>query len=417
MKHLIFFVAINFAIVFFIITSILGVNYLGAGESSLYTMSCVGVNLLAILAFMHGFVFKKIKIMSEILIMALFQFLLFLIYQVESPDNEYAANSIFIIYAFSAPACYIAYYVAKTKSFCKMIKWLDIFMILLTIGVAINLPTILSYKAFGDVETTTEVININYQSAAYYLGVAYSINLLFLLNGSVVNNVRFKFTQYKIYETVSVVLLALQVVMCLMTGGRGGFVLIVVSTLVMIMLFGTNGLKKIVGPFMLINLIGLVAVFIMKPDIIHNIGDVLADSTSRTFAYITDGGINLKEGSSGRDEIYTKALSNIQERPFFGYGMFKYMDTSLLSYYPHNFFLEILLQGGFVYLMLVASFLTYLFLKLRIMLQRSTETVFLLPFVLYVSTILMFSGSYMTTSLFWFILMYIYCYNLNNNIK
>jgi O-antigen ligase len=127
-----------------------------------------------------------------------------------------------------------------------------------------------------------------------------------------------------------------------------------------------------------------------------------------------DIGIDLGNGinwekTSGRDQVYSSAISFIKERPILGYGIFSYWRVMPN---PHNLFLEILLSGGIVYFFMFFSLLGRLFIKLSKMIRYDCRNKFWLVIYMYPFIMLMFSGSYLTSSMFWFVGMLVATYRM-----
>ena len=110
-------------------------------------------------------------------------------------------------------------------------------------------------------------------------------------------------------------------------------------------------------------------------------------------------------------------LTLISRSPIFGYGVFGMWRYSAL---PHNFFLEILIQGGTVYFSFILIFLTYVFIKLYKITRIDPSFKLISILGLYPLVFLMFSGSYMSNSIFWFCISFVISYSsqsLNQGIK
>ena len=104
----------------------------------------------------------------------------------------------------------------------------------------------------------------------------------------------------------------------------------------------------------------------------------------------------------------------IKDKPIIGNGIFSYYDKFPVNNYAHNLILEVLVQGGIIYLIVFASFLTFLggkSNKIRKQNKRLFNIVFIL--VVYQFGELMVSGTYVKTGLFWLIISYITFYKTN----
>ena len=133
---------------------------------------------------------------------------------------------------------------------------------------------------------------------------------------------------------------------------------------------------------------------------------LLDNNFERITSLFDHGGINTS-ASSGRDEIWKDAWVLISERPILGYGLFSYLSH---INWPHNIFLEVLLQGGFVLFLVLITILLLSLGKYSRMIRKDKSQMWLVPLIIYVFTQLLFSGSYMFETYFWFSLSYIYNY-------
>ena len=413
MKYLILLASTIFPMLFFSFTSLVGVEFGGSDESPLYMIACVAVNLLVVGIVLKGFVYKQLRITGKLLLIVLVQMLLPILFLLDNPQMSYVQRSILFIFAFSAPVCYVGYYMGQTDSWGKALKWLDVLMLLITTSLAASIQSILVARAYAEVAGEVAVTNINYQAASYYAAFSYALNLILLTCGHLIKD-RFKIFQNKHYPILSVLLLFVQIILCLMSGGRGGFVLIVTSSFATWLICEKGIFRKILSKLLIIGLIGLTALISYKPSLINSVLEVLEKSTKRTFAYISSDGIDMNE-TSGRGEIYENFIAGILDSPIWGYGLFGYNDVMSYNGYPHNIFIEILAQGGFLYLFLFLGIVAFQFAKYKRMIKYDKSNIFLIPFICYAGTMLMFSGSYMTMGLFWFLLVYIYTYRFKVN--
>lgn len=117
--------------------------------------------------------------------------------------------------------------------------------------------------------------------------------------------------------------------------------------------------------------------------------------------------------SSGRDIITSTAINAIKGSPILGYGICA--DRWICkSAYAHNFFLEILIDfGPLIGSILLIIFLFYL-LK-GFILTRNSERIFLLLLCCTGFIPILFSGSYLTSKLTFFLIGYIIHINSNNH--
>lgn len=237
------------------------------------------------------------------------------------------------------PAVFIAIDVATENSLDQMYKWLDVLALLITLGMVPSLMTM-------EIGVRMNMAGDGYQTVSYMGAFAVGILLYGIL--SPYQNLRFKIFQLKSYKILSIVFILINVAAVFISGGRGGALLLILNAL--ICMFAFNGSKKAVIKNVLLSTIALtVFVFIYGRFLnAYGLGDFFEIGIERTFSYISGGSIDMSE-TSERDIVYKLAIENINNHPIMGQGIFRTM--SMYGGYPHNFFLEILVDGGMVYLL------------------------------------------------------------------
>lgn len=381
-RYVIFIITIYISTLYFSYMALQGSNFSNEISTDSYKSLTLVFDVLAIglsFIFFGGSNEKKwVPIIIPLLLIPLYYF--------EDGNTTWMFNS-FI--AFSLPCSFIGASMGNEKSLKEFSKWLEFVMLFVTIAIAIALPYVL-FSRTRDFE---------YQTYSYYCGFAYSINLFFLLNGK--SYERFKWFNNKLYDILSSVLLVIQAACCLMAGGRGGFVLVVLSTIVFLLLS-----KKVRVGYALV-LGGLIfTVIILLP---QEFLDSVSLGSERTFSFLQGGKVDLS-AASDRDEVYNKAIGLIWDRPVLGYGIFGYALYNKAT--PHNIFLEVMLQGGLVYSLFFWLFVLYIAKKLKIMIKRDSSNKLLIAMGIWPFTELLFSSSYMMFGLFWFLIAYVFVYDL-----
>jgi O-antigen ligase len=213
------------------------------------------------------------------------------------------------------------------------------------------------------------------------------------------------------YQFISPFVIVLLIFCVIIPGGRGAFVLMVLYILLwyLFWIIGNKHSRRFY--------IGLILALFILPFVLYGIYFIIQINEqmfvgfNRAVSFIDfkQGGFNLAEGSSGREVIYNQAIELIGKKPITGYGLFEYMySLTTVNQYPHNFFLELLLQGGVFYCVTMVVFLSSLFLKFIKLLKRDSQFLILLFIFAYPMTNLIFSGSYLDTPLFWYCIMIIF---------
>lgn len=370
-----------------------GINHESGSTSYLIFMATLFV-LSMIFIFNDVFVLRKKVNKLTYIVPILFTFAYFYDISYEERILEWTTKTYYFFIFFSLPAMFIGSIMAKNEEVEKFYKNLDLLMVILAIGMIVALPKMLLLGTF-----LKDYNSVSYQS---------SLAFLYLLYGIISNKQeRYKIFKTSIFKYISIVLCCLLVLCALSSGGRGGvvYLFITISAFGFLFMKRDNMIKII---FFVIPLVLGLAYFISA--LVEDCGykSVLDKGVNRAFSYISSNGIDMSE-TSERDISYELAIKNINANPISGYGVFH----TIGEYgYPHNILLEILEQGGVLY-MLVCFFFIYISIKKCIViLKNDKEQIFLLPLFLFPATMLLFSSSYLITGTFWFSLFYLHNYRL-----
>lgn len=299
---------------------------------------------------------------------------------------------------FVVPAVCIALNMNQQTGLAEIMKWLDLFLPFIAVSFVFMIRNIM----FNVVEGVTTYD----QSASYFAATCFFIDFYQLRYNNLYP--KFSFLDNRWYRILKISLLPYFIVITFFSGGRGAAVSIFVCLLVNIDLIRKIPLKYwLKGLVIIIALLLVVMIGLSK--LSADYADLFEQNYERISALIEGGNIDTS-ASSGRDNIWRDAFNIWSASPLLGYGLFSYMDIYIR---PHNVFLEIMLQGGLVLLTIFLYFLLRAFLKYRKMKKQDKGQVFLMPFILYSSTMLLVSGSYWFEPFFWFSFTYIYNYQLN----
>jgi O-antigen ligase len=402
MKRLIFISALITPLLFFSILSVLGLEYRGKEESSSYIIFCFSLAVLSLILFLLDYLFeRRFTLNLSGLFFIFLPVIITSFFLAERPSSLEGKRAFYFYLLFSLPSSYAGIYIARRYWLSSLAKWFEIAMIIFTTAIISSLII-----PFSKGTIFTSFAGDTYQGASYTSAFTYSLNLYFILFGN--RHKLFKFHYFKSYQIMTYLLLIVQVMGVLISGGRGGFVLIVIST-ILLMWFKNKDHNNKNKALLLILIFSFITGSVLLPRLMHD--DLFLNSTGRVFSYITNSGIDMTQ-TSDRDVVYKDAINLIKERPLTGYGFFGYYDY---TFFPHNLFLEILLNWGILFL-LFACLIGFVFLrKLRTIIKYDPSNLFILAIFIYPFTMLMFSGTYMSTSLFWFVFSYVFVYEIELN--
>jgi len=356
---------------------------------------------MTITIFLYDLMFQGNKLSKKNILLILLIIGIFVKFFIEAIMNKITPMMVnrFIYYMmWGGTATLMGLYLSKNNRYKNIINFLDILLILINIALVRSV----SYSLINN--TRVSLGGATYQNAGYVFALGFGINLFYLMYGHKYN--RFSFTKTIAYKLFSSSFLLVQLYGVIATGARGAMLLVIFYIIVILFLSLKN--LKTIAKLSLLILAFSFFIYISWP-VISEV-PLVSNSWNRAFAYIGVDGIDWG-GTSGRDAVYNKALETIAVKPISGYGLFSYFN---FTSFPHNIFLEVLLQGGIifltVFLIILISILYKFYRIIRInKLFLIYTIIFSYPFIM-----LMFSGSYISNGLFWFMMSYIYSIDLKN---
>ena len=389
--------------IFFIIASIIGYKYSGIESSKTYVIYVIVVAILNLYLFVKYLFIGNSKIKYRELLIVFFPLIIFSFYIVTGNINNVfnpVAKTYFTYFLlWTVPVIYAGLYVNRANLLNGMVKYFEILMWVLTISVITT-----SIIPFVKGSHFISMGGASYQTASYLSAFAYGLNLYFIIFGK--NHERFNFSKYRSYNWLCFMFLIIQLLGIFLSGGRGGIVLFAVYSLYMCLSVLKSKPPKEIVKFSFIVVAFIIITLIVLPNLLEN--DTFRGSFNRTIQFISlDSGVNWK-GTSGRDIIYENTIDLIKQSPILGYGLYGFWDV---SGYPHNIILEVLLNGGIIYLVFFIWVAIMFFKKLFLMIKFDEQKRVLLILLIYPLTMLMFSGTYMITTELWFVLAFVFSYN------
>lgn len=301
--------------------------------------------------------------------------------------DDFIGRVVSLMLGFSFASIFCALYIAA-KGIRKFAKWIDPYTVVN--GIA-SLGAVINIVGGGTIDFGGSA----YQDMAYITAYAFGLNLCMILFGNKFD--RFSIFRNEVYTKVCYVILVIQLLACILSGGRGGLIVIIVSSV--LMLYFSRRIKK-VAAFLVLFLALAYMLTIFYGD--SGLAAQLERGLNRIFSYISEDGINLGK-ASGRDISYSNAIDHIQAHHFCGGGLLK--SDYDVGGYPHNMFLEMLMQGGILYLVVWLVVFVKESMKIKWLASFKSEYL-LIPTLCFSMLYLMFSGTYLYNGEFWFCLVY-----------
>ena len=381
-------------ILFFSLFAVLGLTYQGSAESSIYTLYLATSSFLAYLLFFWELI--ELRTFKPVLVTIFTVPIIFLIFVFVAPKHSFVQSQTNLFFVLVMPSSFVGYIAARTNKLDLINKGFIFTAFIVFLGVLRTFPKLIGSSV---IDLMDFFGGGQYQAFSYFSAFSFLTFLRHYLNQS-----GLKLWQNYKYGFIFIVLF----IGVVFSGGRGGLIVVLVGLIVFII--RKKGFLSFMKYLFFISIFLLaLSLFIIKSDFFFS--DRLIDSFDRLFSFISINGIEM-EGTSGRNDFYNIAIINISKSLYFGYGFFGLVGT-LGEYYPHNLFLEILLQGGLIYFVIFNAILISFFLKLyRLVKLKNGQDIILIP-TIYSFVMLMFSSSYLQEPFFWFSLTYVFSYKYN----
>lgn len=396
LSSLIYVIVLNGPLFYFSICALLGIRFdTEEGAGIIYKIYMVS------LLFLGGFMWIRRAFLGGV---KFFPLLILMFYAIVGVWQGYMYHRLFLqMICFSIPATCVALSIKNRDELAEIMKYMDLFLPIFAFAFVYMIKDIYL--------SSLEGLGSYNQNASYMIAYCFLIDIFLLLYSD--NYPKFKLLDNKWYTAFKVALLPYFVVLAFFGGGRGAFITIIVGFLFVITRIKNRiSFKKIIIVFLGLLLLVFLVIFVLSR-LSSDYLELLNHNYNRITALVADGSIDTS-ASSGRDEIWKRARMLILDKPLLGYGLFSYL---AVSNWPHNIFLEVLLQGGMFLFIILIIILLLSFSKYHRMLKYNQDQIWLVPLMIYAFTELLFSGSYIFQPYFWFSISYIYNYNIKKSVN
>lgn len=374
----------------FLLFSIIGINYNpeeGTGLVAWLNVSfagiCVGWVCLQGLA---KKAYKTVQWPFVVILLVIFSFIAESLVSEEVTMTSIAGRQFLFFGAHAVPATLLATHIYRHNRFDLIARNAEIIMLICTLALVLNVPAMMSENSFQKIGGGG-----GHQDISYTAAFCFAINLTNILSKNTMY--RYRIFLSKVFRVIYFSLLPIQAIICILGGGRGGGLLLVLSFLCIIYIYSSHNFGKTLR-FSALLIIAFVCII--------GFTDIFSSGLGRTSDYLQGGTIDLTVNQSDIERTALREASYviIGDSPIIGHGLWNGLIVA--GYYMHNVFLDVLIAGGVIYLLFFLLIMKTVYKTTYRILRADNSMCMLLPFILYPSTILLFSGFYLTNSLFWF---------------
>ena len=376
-----------FNLLYMCVATILGLRH----SSTVYIAYSMSVAIIAITRFVfhwaRGMRLQLVALLGLVLV-AIFSVVALNAYF--NSGNYYSSRNASFFLMFALPA-YVMGCCCDERLAEEMMRYFDLVMIILLVAAVLYITRGVSLRV--------DESGMNYQNASYAAALALGIDLFFIRNRF--SGLRFGFTRSTSYRIIQYLMIPISILVLVASGGRGGIALgIEFAGLFLIGSLRVRGHTARVV-FAILVTFG-VLIFAMS----------IADTTvvqrgMQRFMQVFKSGSLIRVSNAAADSIDSRnvirntSLELFDKAPYTGYGLFGY--AASIGGYPHNLILELMLQGGFFYCLLMCVGISVIMCRAFVAARGSQGmSAFLLPLV-QVLTELMFSGTYLAAPTLWFL--------------
>lgn len=233
-----------------------------------------------------------------------------------------------------------------------------------------------------------EEIALNYQNISYAIAEIYALFGYYYFFSSNRDSRTFKILKYP-----SLIAMPVCIAICLISGGRGGFIYLISVSLLLYLL-------RIDGRLSLSSLCLIVIVLAILYQIMirFNVSD------TRGFERIFQG----LNDTSTRELFYKLARSYINESPLFGHGVGSVFTT--VGFYCHNIFYDIAVEMGLIGIAIFLYILKNIFVTLYHFIHQ--DQFYIVISVVFLKALIMsfVSGYWLSVGMFWFVITLCFLY-------
>ena len=326
-------------------------------ESGMKAMMAIGIATIGYLILLvdilaghlSGKNFKQLLVLGVLLLLYLITGMLY------SPSNANYKAYLLSYGAYCIPAAIVGMRLAKNTELKSVNNILPFFVISLTLIVG---TTIGGYITTGSMLTNDES-GLNYQTVSYYTAYFYAYSAYYCFFSDVSHK---GFLNRMIFMAMLIAMF-LNAGLCLMGGGRGAFIYIILITVYLVWLMYKTHRGNRLHVIVLVVAIAVIFVFLS-----NRFGIFDSSGMARVTQHLTE--------DDTRKNLWKSAIDYFNESPLWGWGLGSIWWT--VGFYSHNFLTDLLAETGLVGTIIVVYTLWLILYRLFKMYKNDKSIVFVI---------------------------------------
>ncbi len=377
---------------FYAFRKVMGVSL----ESGMKSREAIAIATIAYIVLLVDLIKGRISRTNIIQFISLFIILVFYVLTgLSYPHSVYYddyTSQLLVYGALCVPSAYVGMKVAKGGYDDHILKLLPIFLLIISLIVGYSVfNSSLQERLLGQLDDDV----FNYQNSSYYLSfcAVYSVFYVFFYkrnSGRLLNT---------IVKTFIIVLIIICSIGCILGGGRGAFVyLVVISAYMVYRIIGKRNDRRLGFVFLLIGIASALFYFANHFEFFQS---VCASRVAELL--ITD---------ETRMDLWGRAINSFMDSPVFGHGLGSVWWE--VGFYSHNFLSDLLVETGIVGTLVVTLIIIKCVVRLVRLSKINTLSFFLLLVFMGSLVKLAFSGYWLSNSNLFLGYGFAYGYSQNN---
>lgn len=244
---------------------------------------------------------------------------------------------------------------------------------------------------------------LNYQTTSYLTAYAAGLMMYYFV---MQDEIKWPSVfNHPIIKKILPLLVAINFLSCLISGGRGGFVLFLIQLIVAFLFWlRKNGRSSssVARLIVLLSLVSIIGYFVVR---------TASNSTIETSGFERIVGAIRDNEDSGRSNIRARAILSFKDSPILGHGIGSIFYE--IGEYSHNCFTDILVEAGVIGCIIFLAIIRKFYMRMKLLIRLDVSDYFWLVIFLNGFIMSLFSGYYIANIPMWWAMAFVFSKKLS----